>query len=1194
MFRTYFASILRMTSPIVILVLASVLLWFFGDGLSIGGFSPFKSAAVRLYVIVGLFLAFFVITFLRHVLARRANTKLINSMLANDELVLMGGDLSADEVEVIRERFEQTLKTLRDNPLHGSRAGRNYLFELPWYVIIGPPGTGKTTILRNSGLDFPLASDGQIALQGIGGTRNCDWWISNEAVLIDTAGRYTTQDVNQGIDAAAWGGFLNLLKQHRRRRPVNGILLAISIADVALASESERTRQAEILRQRLRELHRTFEMRLPVYVLFTKCDLIAGFEEYFDAADEPEREQVWGVTFPYNDEQMAFGPLFETGFMDLVGRIERQLPAKLAGERNNSRRCRIYSFPHEFASLATVLRGLVSDVFKVNRYEAHPLLRGIYFTSGTQEGTPFDRLLGAMSRSFSLAPSQQLPMSGQGKAYFIKKFLTDIVFAEQNLVGRNTKLERRMRAMYLTGYAAVAIAALGLSAYWLYGLNDAEATVAVANDATNEFQARLSDADRNRQLVSILPALQAAQDLRQTVTPDGWWLTDFLRVDPKPALSPPADSAYRNTLLNYLLPSITTRMATQIQLMSSAANTNNLLLRNQLETYLMLTTGEKFDEGKVKQAFRENADAAFPLSAEDRQTMVDHMDRLADLLPVWSNPDQITIQGARNRLNEIPQATDIYHRMLSDAERRYQLAPISIVNILGTSVLRVDISARGGTNVIPGFYTKAGFYKFFLLHLPEYIRSSTDTDWVLGQNMSDTAYDQLAKKVVDLYVHDYTAVWRGAVNQVRVIDFETLGRGQTVLQELSSPQSPLTRLLNTLRENTELPLPSETPDSPSGADAAAGKVASAAGAPALAGNAMASASDALAKTAVSTAFGDAPWPGTTIGAEFRPLTLLVDPQNSQGSLDKIQQLFGDLFADVSGITTAPDPSAAAFDSIAKRAKNPSNDSSARLRSEAATKPEPVRSMLNFVVNRNWQLMMALGYQHANALWQQDVVPVCNATLANRYPFAPGSDQEVSLQDFSDLFKPAGIIDKFFTDNIVPFVSVRGRQITPLLLQGISIGFSNESLAQFSRAQMIRDAFFGPAGTAPEAKFTVEPAFLDPKALKSSFTLDDVAMVYRHGPVRAQDFIWPSKVDASVAQLEITLLDGTSQSVQKTGAWSIFRILGSLGLAKVRGQDQFVFSIGKDGSNASYRLKASSVTNPFNLGLYSSFRCPPTL
>src|SRR5262249_14914434 len=151
----------------------------------------------------------------------------------------------------------------------------------------------------------------------------------------------------------------------------------------------------------------------------------------------------------------------------------------------------------------------------------------------------------------------------------------------------------------------------------------------------------------------------------------------------------------------------------------------------------------------------------------------------------------------------------------------------------------------------------------------------------------------------------------------------------------------------------------------------------------------------------------------------------------------------------------------------------------------------------------------------------------------------------------------------------------------------------DALAQFQRAQLIRDAFFGPGGTALNAKFTIQPTFLDPKALSSSFTLDDAQMVYRHGPVRGQDFTWPSKLDASVARLQITLLDNSSSTKESTGAWAIFRMLSASGLSK-KGQDQFVFSVEKDGASASFQLKAASVTNPFNLGLYSSFRCPAAL
>jgi len=522
MFRAYFASLLRFSSVILLLCMAllSTLLWLFGSYISIGGFTPFESGAARLILIFAAFFIYLLVTFLRHLIARRANARLINSMLANDELVSMGSNQSADEIELIRERFEGALKTLRDNPVDRRRS-RNFLYDLPWYIIIGPPGTGKTTILKNSGLHFPLEADGQGAIQGMGGTRNCDWWIANEAVLIDTAGRYTTQDVNQDIDAAAWGGFLNLLKENRKRRPINGVLLAVSIADVVLASEAERQRQAAVLRQRLRELHRSFSLRLPVYVLFTKCDLVAGFEEYFDDIDESEREQIWGVTLPYDGGQMTFGPAFESGFLDLVSRLERRLPFKLGAERANSRRCRIYGFPHEFASMATVLRSFLGEVFTVNRYEAQPLLRGVYFTSGTQEGTPFDRLLGAMGRSFALAPSAQAPMSGQSKAFFIHKVLSEIIFPEQNLVGKNTRLERQMAAIRLAAVAAMLLVTAGLSAYWLYGLNTSLAQVKLANAAAETLSLRLKEADQDRSLVGVLPALDAAKVLRDAVALPG-------------------------------------------------------------------------------------------------------------------------------------------------------------------------------------------------------------------------------------------------------------------------------------------------------------------------------------------------------------------------------------------------------------------------------------------------------------------------------------------------------------------------------------------------------------------------------------------------------------------------------------------------------------------------------------------------
>src|SRR5205807_1563936 len=143
---------------------------------------------------------------------------------------------SAEEAAALREKIATALDLLKR-----ARGTKGYLYEQPWYAIIGPPGAGKTTALLNAGLRFPLASDiGQGAVAGVGGTRLCEWWFTEDAVLIDTAGRYTTQDSDTAVDRAGWDAFLGLLKRTRVRQPLNGVIVAIALTEIAGAAQGER------------------------------------------------------------------------------------------------------------------------------------------------------------------------------------------------------------------------------------------------------------------------------------------------------------------------------------------------------------------------------------------------------------------------------------------------------------------------------------------------------------------------------------------------------------------------------------------------------------------------------------------------------------------------------------------------------------------------------------------------------------------------------------------------------------------------------------------------------------------------------------------------------------------------------------------------------------------------------------------
>src|SRR5262249_9045295 len=270
----------------------AALVWFAGPLIEIGGYRPLENYVVREIVI--LLLVASVASFGGFKFVKRVKS---GQLLAKG----VAGEDAKDESDavVLKERMKDALTTLKQ----ASGGKKDYLYDLPWYLLIGPPGSGKTTALINSGLKFPLARGATpAAIAGVGGTRYCDWWFTEEAVLIDTAGRYTTQDSDARSDKQSWLAFLDLLKKSRPRQPINGVLVAISLEDILTLPPQDLTAHAEAIRRRLLELHARFKVSFPVYALFTKADLVAGFSEYFSYLNEAGRRQVWGATFQAADK----------------------------------------------------------------------------------------------------------------------------------------------------------------------------------------------------------------------------------------------------------------------------------------------------------------------------------------------------------------------------------------------------------------------------------------------------------------------------------------------------------------------------------------------------------------------------------------------------------------------------------------------------------------------------------------------------------------------------------------------------------------------------------------------------------------------------------------------------------------------------------------------------------------------------
>jgi type VI secretion system protein ImpL len=194
----------------------------------------------------------------RKALARRASKRLEQAIEVNAEQAQKAAPpKERAEIQVLRDRLRSAVKTIRTSKL-GESSGPAALYELPWYMIIGNPAAGKSTAIVKSGLKFPFADgSGNAAVQGLAGTRNCDWFFTSEGILLDTAGRYSVHKEDRG----EWLGFLDLLKKHRSKAPINGILIAASVAEVAQSNPQDAIQLATNLRQRVQELTEKLERR---------------------------------------------------------------------------------------------------------------------------------------------------------------------------------------------------------------------------------------------------------------------------------------------------------------------------------------------------------------------------------------------------------------------------------------------------------------------------------------------------------------------------------------------------------------------------------------------------------------------------------------------------------------------------------------------------------------------------------------------------------------------------------------------------------------------------------------------------------------------------------------------------------------------------------------------------------------------
>ncbi|WP_036825390.1 type VI secretion protein IcmF/TssM N-terminal domain-containing protein, partial [Photobacterium sanctipauli] len=495
--------------------------------ISIAGVPVFRSIWVR--IALGLVLLVLV-AFVHWYKKRKENQR--EQALINDMGQVSAGKLTPDSEfnRIFSEVF---------TALNMEKDGKKRLYEIPWYLVIGSPGSGKTTLLRKSGLDF-IGSKEALEEKGIAGTVLCDWWVSSEIVLLDTAGRLTSHD-HQEKDASDWSSLLSKLYKYRPIQPLNGIILTLSVDTLMSSEKCDKFIQLAI--KRLDDVQKTLNVRLPVYLFITKTDLLPGFDACFHQFESKERRRLWG--FPFDQSN--------SNFKELLQRLKVWVYSKQSELRQDEAQ-QVLIFYQHFVELTHSISNFTTYLAAELKYDIK--LRSVFFTSGTQNGNPVEKIFSQVLSSQYGYSLSDVSLRQYPKAYFIQTAFSDVIYKEAGFAGHAIEYLKKKRMQLILVSSLCFSLLIGMNVYWW---NEANKVKITAEEFQDKFDLIAYD---KRKLSTIEGSIGFFKDVDSLLEEysENNFNTLFIDGDIREALYHAKKGVYISTLIPFLINKIRASM----------------------------------------------------------------------------------------------------------------------------------------------------------------------------------------------------------------------------------------------------------------------------------------------------------------------------------------------------------------------------------------------------------------------------------------------------------------------------------------------------------------------------------------------------------------------------------------------------------------------------------------------------------
>ncbi len=1097
--------------------------------------------------------------------------------------------LQADPCLPYIEAQERALDRSLGNLLNNMERRRS-LYQLPWYLVLGEENAGKTSLITRSNQSFSLS---HVTKAGVRAHQEeqlaypVDWWIGDEAVLIDPPGEFLSQPEPTGNDAAQpravrgkvkpvlpagahprlWRHLLDWLTRNRSRRALNGVVLVIDVQALLAQCPEQRKTHANLLRTRLFELTRQLGTRLPVYVTLSKFDLLEGFEEFFVRLSRSGREDLLGFTFSLDavDDFDAWLAELTRQYQTFVDCLSEQVFNSTREAPTLDERDRLQALMYQMAGLRPALFGFLSEMLGSDRFTTPALVRGLYFSSVLQQGTLSNAFIKEAGQAYQLPPPPpEVKPAGGTVIYFAQQLFQRVIYPEAGLAGDNIKVARSKRRLLIAGFSVASLGCLVVIGTWQFYFNINRDKAANVLAKSQEFSERDIDAKVDPTGRNLLLPLDQIRDavLVYGDYREAWPLLSDMGLYQGRAIGPTVDEAYLNLLSKRFLPAIASGVLDAINTAPAGSNQQLAALR----VYRMLEERQNRRPAIVEEWVAKQWQRAYPGQGQLQADLMGHLGyalKYADAdLPHYRE----RIAQVQQQLRQLPMAERVYMSLKQDALERLH-RPLDLRNEVGPAfdiVYRpLNTDQEGSGLQLPPLLTAKGFKDYFEPGTEGIIELAMIDQWVLGERQrldySDEDRKVLTQRIRALYSADYVDSWRRALNQFAVTDFDDLSHGVAVLEQVTGPAAPLRRLLETLRDNSVIypaaPLaegqaPLKLDKVPEGQQQAAG-----------------------------------------IRRAFSSLSELISPRGEQPSYyEETLRSVSAVYDYAKTVHDNPDPGKAALKTVLNRFSLNGADPIANLQRVAVGLPEPLNQHVKKLADQTSQVLVIAALRELEKRWDSEIYSFYRDRLAGRYPFK-ASGEDASLEDFEAFFGPQGRLQQFHDQYLSVFLKDNLDALYSDSLGGYLV--RTDVLEQLKKVERIRDTFFNHRGHLA-VQLTIEPLALSATRLSSMLSVDGQLIPYQHGAPQRTGLVWPNSLgNSNGSQLTLVHSTGNTASMSYRGPWSLFRLL-SRGHLNGRTDTSVDLTFAVADGLMRYRIGAEKANNPITQRSFEGFVLPRTL